>query len=275
MNSTKPSDDHRKASAFELRELLRRARVAKERLLWGGETRERVLLGLLEGHYESLFRRLWTLGSDEPHFTNHRIGTFRFGYARKADGPEYFYRGFFSSELLRPTDRVLDIGCGDGFFTRRFFSSRCASVDAIDIEPSAIEEATRHNAGENIRYAMLDAVNEPFPRPPYDVIVWDGALGHFAADSTVLMLKKIREAMAPGAVFTGSESLGHEGHDHLQFFDSLADMSALFKPFWKHVRLREVQYPISRGTFIRREGYWRCSDDTSRLEDAGWQTLST
>jgi len=225
----------------------------------------------LERHYESLFRRLWIFGKDEPHFTNHQIGTFRFGYSLEPNGPEYFYRGFFSSEVLRRSDRVLDIGCGDGFFTKRFMAARCQSVDGIDIEPTAIESATRYNPGPNVRYQLLDAVKEPFPRSPYDAVVWDGALGHCARGDTMKMLRKIHASLAPGGVFTGSESLGPEGHDHLQFFESLEEMAALFRPIWKHVRLREVSYPINRGSFIRREGYWRCSDDRNRLDEAEWR----
>jgi SAM-dependent methyltransferase len=256
------------------RELLRQFRMVKERVLWGGESREQILLRLLGAHYESLFRRLWIYGKHEPHFTNHRIGTFRFGFAAEANGPEYFYRGFFSSELLRKSDRVLDIGCGDGFFTKRFFSPRCDSVDAIDIEPSAVAEAARFNAAGNVHYLLLDAVNESFPRSPYDVVVWDGAIGHFAKPDTVTMLQKIKQAMNAEGVFTGSESLGHEGHDHMQFFESLDDVAALLKPFWKHVQLREVTYPINRGTFLRREGFWRCSDDHRRL-DPGWRAFDS
>jgi SAM-dependent methyltransferase len=253
------------------RELARELRVLKEKVLWGGERREQLLLRLLGEHYESLFRRLWVLAREQPHFTNHRIGSFRFSFADDSNGPEYFFRGFFSAELIRTTDRVLDIGCGDGFFTKRFFAVRAASVDAVDIEPSAIKEASRFNAAPNVSYRLLDAVKQPFPSAPYDVVVWDGAIGHFARPDTDGMLAKISAAMAPAGVFTGSESLGREGHDHLQFFESLDDMAGLFRPHWKHVQVREVSYPINRGSFIRREGYWRCSNDRARLDEAGWR----
>jgi len=260
-------------NGLPIREMMRQLRILKEKVLWGGERREQMLLALLERHYESLFRRLWSYGGEEPHFTNHRIGTFRFGFAAEANGPEYFYRGFFSSEILRKTDRVLDIGCGDGFFTKRFFSPRCDSVDAIDIEPSAIAEATRSNGASNVSYSRLDAVKEPFARPPYDAVVWDGALGHFAGADTAAMLRKIKQALAPDGVFVGSESLGREeGHDHLQFFDSLKDLGDLFRPFWRHVQVREVSYPLRHAGIVRREGYWRCSDDESRLA-AGWRSV--
>jgi SAM-dependent methyltransferase len=255
------------------REVLRRLRLIKEELLWGGEVRERVLIRLLERHYDSLFRRLWALGREPPHFSNHRIGAFRFGYASESPGPENFFRGFFSSEVMQPSDQALDIGCGDGYFTRRFFGPRCESIDGVDIEPSAIKEATRYNSAPNVRYFLLDAVNQPFPRASYQAVVWDGAIGHFARKDTEGMLYKISQILAPGGVFAGSESIGHEGQDHLQYFESLEDVAVLLRPFWRFVQLREVSYRINGGSFTRREGYWRCSDEIGRLGQAGWRSF--
>jgi cyclopropane fatty-acyl-phospholipid synthase-like methyltransferase len=33
---------------------------------------------------------------------------------------------------VREGSRLLDIGCGDGFFTKRFFATRCAHIDTVD-----------------------------------------------------------------------------------------------------------------------------------------------
>jgi SAM-dependent methyltransferase len=117
---------------------------------------------------------------------------------------------------------------------------------------------------------LLDAVNNPFPRDRYDVIAWDGAIAHFSAEVTDKMLTKIGEALAPGGIFVGSESLGPEGDDHLQVFDDLAAFRRLLSPHWRHVFLRELTYPLAGG-FVRREAYWRCSNDLGRIEDSAWQ----
>jgi hypothetical protein len=100
------------------------------------------------------------------------------------------------------------------------------------------------------------------------VIVWDGAIGHFAASDAAAMLNKIKHALVPGGVFCGSESLGHEGRDHLQFFDAIDDLRRMLQPHFANVQLREESYPINQGTFMRREGYWRCSDGDERLRSA-------
>src|SRR5579864_4789004 len=105
-----------------LRGVKRGARVARERLIWGGPRRETLLVQLLGGYYESVFRREWTLGGKPPHFENHHVDVFRLGWGETTLSPEYLFRGFFDAEIIRPGDRVLDIGCGDGFFTKRFLA---------------------------------------------------------------------------------------------------------------------------------------------------------
>jgi SAM-dependent methyltransferase len=251
--------------------VLRPALRALERVVWGGPRRGRLFERLLAGHYMSIYRRRWMLANpgEQPHFFDHRVGA---ALLTAGEGNPYgWFRAFFVAELLRPGDRVLDIGCGDGFFDRRFFSERCRSIDAIDIEPSAIAHATRHNGAPNISYRLLDAVNDDFPHPPYDIVVWDGALGHFARGDTDSMLDKIRASLAPGGLFAGSESLGIEGHDHLQFFESLDDLGSLLGAHFPHVALRRIEYSPSRRTPPREEAYWRCADDPVRLTEAAWR----
>jgi SAM-dependent methyltransferase len=239
------------------------------RTAFGGERRRAVLMGALVAHDRSLLRRQWALADEMPHFYDHRVGSLLFSAGEE---PGFgMFRGFLAAQIMRPGDAVLDIGCGDGFFASRLFSPRVAHVDSIDVEPSAIEHATRHNGAGNVTYHLLDAVAAPFPRERYDVIVWDGALGHFPPDVTQRMLAKIREALAPAGVFVGSESLGEEGHDHLQFFDDLEALRGVLAPEFGVVQVSQMDYVIPGG-LLRHEGYWRCAVDASgRLASAAWR----
>lgn len=242
-----------------------------ERIVFGGRLTELILLKLLGMHYRSVFRRDWAWSPEQPHFFSHRIGFFDFIYGDAESSVFPYYRGFFVSELIKDQDRLLDIGCGDGFFTKRFYSKRCSHIDAIDIEPSAIEAATSQNASPKIRYQLRDAVNTPFPSDNYNVVVWDGAMGHFAADTTHTMLAKIVGALAEDGIFAGSESLGFEGHDHLQFFESIQDLDMLFSRHFAYRAYRVINYdtPFSPG-MLRQEAYWRCSATPLRMNEAGW-----
>lgn len=250
----------------------KKALMVIERIVFGGPFLEAVLLKLLSMHYRSLFRRNWAWSSEQPHFFNHRIGFFDFIYGNSESSVFPYYRGFFVSEVIKDQDLLLDIGCGDGFFTKRFYSRRCTHIDAIDIEPTAIAAATSQNASPKIRYQLRDAVIAPFPSDNYNVVVWDGALGHFAADTTHVMLNKIVGVLAEDGIFTGSESLGFEGHDHLQFFETIEDLDVLFCRHFAYRYYRVVNYdtPFSPG-MLRQEAYWRCSATPLRVNLAEWK----
>jgi SAM-dependent methyltransferase len=249
-----------------------------ESIFFGGNARRDLFVRLIRQHYQSRFRRQWFWYSDSPpHFFDNQMGFFNFAFGKNPPQPYSFCRGFLNSEIVQHGDCVLDIGCGDGFLTKRFLSQRASKVDAIDIEPSAILTARRYNSAPNIFYHLLDAVRTPFPDPvpgAYDLVIWDGALGHFSADSMDVMLRKISQSLSQGGVFVGSESLGRlEGIDHLQYFETLEDLAKLFVPFFAHVQMKKIEYDIAYGIY-RREAYWRCSNSRTRLNEAGWRQVT-
>ena len=253
---------------WEIKRVLLRMR---EHVIGGGRWRERLLIGLLRQNYQS--RRLldWNLARNWPHFFEQRLTLFQLGWGKECVGPYSLNRAFFASEVICDGDLVLDIGCGDGFITRSFVAPRAARADAIDIEPSAIRSARRRNSAANIRFFVRNAIEEPFPASEYDVIVWDGAIGHFSATDADRVLRKIRIALRPGGLFIGSESLGREGHDHFQFFDELDDIRGTLSRHFPIVELREETYSLGSGEKPRREVYWRCSADNRRLTRLHWR----
>lgn len=239
-----------------------------EKVCFGGTVREWILVKVLGALYKSRFRREWLLTDNPPHFYNHRYDGFEFIYGRSRS-PYPFYRGFFTSEILKANDRLLDIGCGDGFFVRSFFEKMCSHIDAVDIEKSAIEMAKRLNAHSKIDFRVLDVTRSPFPSENYDVIVWDGAIGHFPPSSIEIVLQKIKTSLSPEGIFTGSESLGREGADHLWYIENESTLMSLFKPYFKYVWIRTAEYKLWN-EFVRREIYWRCTNDTIRHANASW-----
>jgi 2-polyprenyl-3-methyl-5-hydroxy-6-metoxy-1,4-benzoquinol methylase len=249
----------------------------KELIVAGGRYREKLLIKLLKRHYTGKFRRQWQLGQTQPHFEDNRIFMFNFIFDDSAQhiGFSPFYRGVFSSEVINNGDKILDIGCGDGFFTMRFFSERASRIDALDVEPSAIKTAETYNRATNVHYFLLDAVLQDFPSNNYNVVVWDGAIGHFSIGDIKRVLKKIVEALSPDGIFVGSESLGHEGADHLTVFETMEDVVSLLKLFFQSIQLRQVDYELKWANgFIRKEVYWRCSKAPKRLHECGWKTYS-
>jgi SAM-dependent methyltransferase len=245
---------------------------AFDRVFGGSRAIERALLFALGKYYASRLRLQWhwTEEEERPHFFEHRMGMFQFAFGDARVGPYPYNRGFFSSQIIRDKECLLDIGCGDGFMTRRFYASRCSAVDGLDIEPTAIDTARAQNGAPNVAYHRIDATSEPWPRDRYDVVIWDGALGHFEAEGTRRMLEKIARAIGDTGAFAGSESLGREGSDHLQFFESLDDLRRVLQPHFKYLALREESYPLEAG-FVRREAYWRCTQDPGRVAEWNWE----
>lgn len=229
-----------------------------EALVFGGPLRRSVLTFVMDRYHESIFRRKWWWWSfGEPHFTDHSITLWRLYRGKMGQGVYSLARAFHAAEHVKHGARVLDIGCGDGSFTKRFLAARAAHVDAIDLEPSAISIASRKNRAPNIRYQVLDAVRRDLPTQEYDVVVMDGVLGHVSAADSDMLLEKIKRALSKEGVFVGSESLGHEGHDHLQFFDSPADLEQMLKRHFRSVDTKSSTYDIS-SKITRKEAYWVC-----------------
>jgi ubiquinone/menaquinone biosynthesis C-methylase UbiE len=241
------------------------------RLAGEGTRREQLLIRLLNYHFRAKHRLLWELSPQAPHFYDQRNTVFALAFDASPPSSHTLDRAVAARDVIFEGDKVLDIGCGDGFFTRRFYCDRASEIDAIDVEQDAIDHAQRFHSDRKIVYRKIDAVAEPFPQSRYNVVVWNGALGHFSSDDTSVVIKKISAVLGIRGVFVGSESLGLEGHDHLQYFPDEAAVQRLFRSNFKYVVTRVVRYPIGpRRDFLRKEVFWRCSNGREPLMRDFW-----
>lgn len=245
-----------------------------EWLIWGGRIREKVLLFFLNQYFKSKFRREWIFSKNPQHFENYRIFLFNLGFSSKPIEPSHFNRGMFVSEMIKSGDTILDICCGDGFFTKRFYGQKSKLIDAIDLDPRAIKMAQNYNNGKNIRYHLLNANTEPFPQNKYNVIVWNGGICYFTSEQIELMVKKISSSLAEGGIFAGSINTGGGAPEPVQMFSSPNEINLFFKPFFKQVELKTASYKIHNGSY-RDEVYWRCSNSPNNsFNDSYWKTYS-
>lgn len=96
------------------------------------------------------------------------------------------YHSFFSDNIAS-TDRVLDIGCGNGELAFDI-SKKAKSVMAIDIDPKRIE-ATKKYTGSNITYRLADATKD-LGNEKFDVVILSNVLEHI--EHRVEFLKNIK-----------------------------------------------------------------------------------
>jgi len=74
---------------------------------------------------------------------------------------------------------VLDIGCGDGFSTERFFDEGSPRrMVGLDPAPSAIAVATRRRTAPGLHFVVGDGHRLPWPDDSFDLVLIQGVLHH-------------------------------------------------------------------------------------------------
>ena len=102
--------------------------------------------------------------------------------------------------LLRPETRVLDAGCGSGFFAAEFIRSGCWTV-AIDNSAAAIDLARRTTGGRCADYVLgdlLDARTVARFSGAFDLVFSDGLIEHFDRDRQLALMETFGRLCARG-----------------------------------------------------------------------------
>src|SRR5207244_8308473 len=73
--------------------------------------------------------------------------------------------------------RVLELGCGTGYFTRELARSR-ADIVAIDVSPALLDIASATCSGRNVRYEIQNASALSYPAGVFDSVVGRSVLPH-------------------------------------------------------------------------------------------------
>lgn len=106
-----------------------------------------------------------------------------------------------SKKYLKPSDVLLDFGCGTGQHAC-ILSQYVNQIKAIDISKNMIDIAkneARHRHIENIDFAVLSIMSDTLKRQTYDVIISFYVL-HLINDSKEL-LTRINHLLKPGGIF--------------------------------------------------------------------------
>ncbi|MDO8813223.1 MAG: class I SAM-dependent methyltransferase [Gallionella sp.] len=81
------------------------------------------------------------------------------------------YRLIVSLLAPRPSETLLDVGCGTGYFTRRFATGAAdGNVAGADIDPAMLRFAAGHSA-RSIGFVAADARRLPFRDGSFDLVV--------------------------------------------------------------------------------------------------------
>lgn len=110
--------------------------------------------------------------------------------------------------------RALEVGCSEGVFTEQL-AARCASVDAVDISPTAVARASSRCGGHaNVHVSCRDVATEDIPGG-YDIvfvmdILWLVVGSRRQAD----IIRRLTGALRPGGLLVFSDSRMPRGVRH-------------------------------------------------------------
>ncbi|KAJ5747797.1 uncharacterized protein N7511_009493 [Penicillium nucicola] len=135
-------------------------------------------------------------------------------YAAAASFASHFADTLVERIEFKPTDRVLDIGCGDGIFTSRF-APRVGYVLGVDSSPSMIESAKKMDYGStSTEFHVVDCrylnKDPKIMNGNWDKVASNAAFHWILRDkiTRISTLKAIFKSMKPGGVFF-FEMCGH------------------------------------------------------------------
>lgn len=117
---------------------------------------------------------------------------------------------------------VLDVGCGDGWWSRRI-TENGARVVGVDINERRLAIARKRNADTGNEYHAMDAENLAFPDRTFDKAISMCVIEHFHNEDAVL--RSMARVTKPGGVFvlsadslTNPELTPAERDDHRKRF---------------------------------------------------------
>lgn len=148
----------------------------------------------------------------------------------------------FVAKMLTGSARVLEVGCGDGWYNRIVLQT-VGHIHGIDIDPDFIAWAQENSAREhlNATFEVLDVINGRIGGT-YDAAFLMDVIEHISISDEARFLGHIVDALAPNATcIVGTPNISaepyasvfsKEGHINLKTAETLR---ASLEPFFKNI----------------------------------------
>ncbi|MDD5570261.1 MAG: class I SAM-dependent methyltransferase [Bacteroidales bacterium] len=91
---------------------------------------------------------------------------------------------------IRPEGKVLELGCGTGYFTREIIKTG-ASVTAIDISPDLLAVAKKNINNPDISFCEENAYQMTFPDGYFDFVIGSSVLHHLDIEKAISEIYRV------------------------------------------------------------------------------------
>jgi ubiquinone/menaquinone biosynthesis C-methylase UbiE len=119
------------------------------------------------------------------------------------------FETLMSAAGVKPGQRVLDVGCGTGYFARMLAHTVGSDglVVGIDASPEMIHYASdKAGRARNCHFQLGTAESLSFPAENFDVVVSSLFMHHLPADLQVTALREMRRVLRPGGTLLIAEA---------------------------------------------------------------------
>jgi ubiquinone/menaquinone biosynthesis C-methylase UbiE len=105
------------------------------------------------------------------------------------------------SSSLKEGDKVLELGCGTGYFTKELTRLNIHTT-AIDISPELLEEAKKKIKAENVSFQIQNAYQMNFDNNQFDAVIGSSVLHHLDVKKAI---SEIYRVLKPGGFVAFTE----------------------------------------------------------------------
>ena len=74
---------------------------------------------------------------------------------------------------------ILDVGCGNGWFSNKMAETIDVQITALDINEIELEQADRLFQQKNLQFTYADLFNCDLPNAPFDIIIFNSSVQYF------------------------------------------------------------------------------------------------
>ncbi|MBU2473240.1 MAG: class I SAM-dependent methyltransferase [Candidatus Omnitrophica bacterium] len=166
-------------------------------------------------------------------------------------------RGAFARLYMDKGAKILDLCCGDGYFSEIFWAPAASHIDAVDRNNKALTLAKCEHPHLVITHHKIDILREPFPDSGYDMVCFFEAIEHFSSQNAAGILKEIKQSLKPGGVLVGPTPLiepemrGKGNFEHANEFIESHSLETFLAEVFTDVETFETYHPNRKTIYFK------------------------